>query len=342
MPEISLQIIAKTSDSEAGARLAQAGGTLDASALATLSAVFGSPTAHTPGALDRATTLTGRKIAKDLYRLDLFGDACEDLFTLLREAGSSDNNNSTTTPQFWAYLSHENGYDTYAFNDGAGTWARSVFWEGSSDPAHDQREAEDAWWASMPQAVLALWADDVPAAQARIAAHKARQAVEVDHWRDFLTRHTDRDGLILKLRIKGKKARSALYRRLRAHATPPGADFARLADHLTALRVERLGTDDGARYPDWSQAMKAPAALAQGMVFVEESGNYLYVGFQMDGIKPYLSGECNVSPKGTYVTNLVHYFSLLSDSISGRAIYRVGEQCLANDIVEFNGELYLQ
>lgn len=342
MPEISLQIIAKTSDSEAGARLAQASGTLDASALATLSAVFGSPTVHTPGALDRATTLAGKKIAKDLYRLDLFGDACEDLFTLLREAGSSDNNNSTTTPQFWAYLSHENGYDTYAFNDGAGTWARSVFWEGSSDPAHDQREAEDAWWASMPKPVLALWADDVPAAQARIAAYKERQAVEVDHWSDFLTRHTDRDGLILKLRIKGKKARSALHRKLKAHATPPGADFARLADHLTALRVEHLGADDGARYPDWSQAMKAPAALAQGMVFVEESGNYLYVGFQMDGIKPYLSGECNVSAKGTYVTNLVHYFSLLSDSISGRAIYRVGEQCLANDIVEFNGELYLQ
>ena len=342
MPEISLQIIARTSDSEASARLAQAGGTLDASALATLAAVFGSPAAHTPGALGRATTLTGKKIAKDLYRLDLFGDACEDLLALLREAGSSNNDNNTTTPQFWALLSHEDGCDTYAFNDGAGTWARSVFWEGSSDPAHDQREAEDEWWASMPQAVLALWADDVPAAQARIAAYKERQAVEVDHWSNFLTRHTDRDGLILKLRIKGKKARSALYRKLKAHATPPGADFARLADHLTALRVERMGADDGARYPDWSQAMKAPAALAQGLMFVEESGNYLYVGFQMDGIKPYLSGECNVSPKGTYVTNLVHYFRMVSDSVAGRAIYRVGEQCYTNDIVEFNGQLYLQ
>lgn len=341
MPEISLQIIAKTSGSEAGARLAQAGGTLDASALATLAAVFGSPAVHTPGALDRATTLTGKKIAKDLYQLDLFGDACEDLLALLREAGSS-SNNSNTTPQFWALLSHEDGGDTYAFNDGAGTWARSVFWEGSSDPAHDQREAEDAWWASMPQAVLALWADDVPAAQARIAAYKERQAVEVDHWSNFLTRHTDRDGLILKMRIKGKKARSALYRKLKAHATPPGADFARLADYFTALRVERLGADDGTRYPDWSQAMKAPEALAQGMVFVEESGNYLYVGFQMDGIKPYLSGECNVSPKGTYVTNLVHYFRMVSDSVAGRAIYRVGGQCYANDIVEFNGQLYLQ
>lgn len=180
MPEISLQIIAKTSDSEAAARLAQASGALDASALATLAGVFGSPAVHLPGALDRATTLTGKKIAKDLYQLDLFGDAYEDLLALLRGAGDS-NSSSTTTPQFWALLSHENGCDTYAFNDGAGTWARSVFWEGSSDPAHDQREAEDVWWASMPQPVLARWADDVPAAQARIAAHKARQAVEVDH-----------------------------------------------------------------------------------------------------------------------------------------------------------------
>jgi hypothetical protein len=30
-----------------------------------------------------------------------------------------------------------------------------VFWEGSSDPAEDQKEAEDEWWASMPKPVLA-------------------------------------------------------------------------------------------------------------------------------------------------------------------------------------------
>lgn len=49
-----------------------------------------------------------------------------------------------------------------------------------------------------------------------------------------------------------------------------------------------------------------------------------------------------MSPKGTYAINLVQYFSLLSDSIAGRAIHRVGEQCFANDIVAFDGHLYLQ
>jgi hypothetical protein len=73
-----------------------------------------------------------------------------------------------------------------------------------------------------------------------------------------------------------------------------------------------------------------------------DRGNYLFVGFPMNGIKPYLSGECNVSPKGTYAINLVQYFSLLSDSIAGRAIHRVGEPCFANDIVAFEGHLYLQ
>lgn len=337
MPEISLEIIARTADSEAGARLAQARGNLDAATLAALAGAFVSPAMDAQRAWDTTTTITAQKIAKDLYRLDLFGDACEDVLALLGEAGSS-----ATAVVFWAFLSHESGYDTYAFNDGAGTWARTVFWEGSSDPAEDQKEAEDRWWASMPKPVLALWADDVPTALARIAAYKERQAVEVDHWRKFLTRHIDRDGLILKMRVKNKKARSALYRRLRAYITPPRAEFSRLADHLTALRIGHLGEDDGARYPDWSQTMKAPQALAQGMMFVEESGNYLFLGFQMEGIKPYLSGECNVSPKGNYATNLVHYFSFLSDSISGRAIHRVGGQCFANDIVAFDGHLYLQ
>jgi hypothetical protein len=52
-----------------------------------------------------------------------------------------------------------------------------VFWEASSDPAEDQKEAEDEWWASMPKPVLALGAGDVPQALARIAAHKERQTV---------------------------------------------------------------------------------------------------------------------------------------------------------------------
>ena len=336
MPEISLKVTIKTPDSEAGAWLSQINGTMDAETWAVLARVVGASaraSAHRP--LDSATTIAGKKIAKGLYSLNLFGNACEDVLELLREA-------CNTGLSFWAFMSHENGYDVYAFNDGAGTWSSSVFWEGSSDPAQDRHEAEDEWWASMPKPVLALWADDVPTALTRIAEHNDRRAVEVDHWRTFLTQHADRDGLILKARVKNKKARSALYRRLRACITPPKTDFSRLADYLTQLRITRLGVDDGARYPDWSQQMKAPEALAQGLMFVEESGNYLFIGFQMDGIKPYLSGECNVSPKGIYATNMVHYFSLLSDSISGRAIHRVGEQCFANDIVEFNGHLYLQ
>ncbi len=333
MPEISLKVIIKTPDSDTGAWLGQISETLETGTLAALATAFGGPVGAVNRPLDTAATITGKKISKDLYGLDLFGDACEEVLAVLCEAKSA---------MFWAFMSHENGHDIYAFNDGAGTWSRSVFWEGGSDPAEDKREAEQEWWASMPKPVLAQVANDVPEALVRIAAHKEKMAVEVDHWRHFLNRHIDRDGLILKMRVKNKKARSALYRRLKTHITIPNADFSKLPSHLTELRIGYLGKDDGARYPDWSQTMKAPEALAQGLMFVEESGNYLHVGFQMDNIKPYLSGACNVSPNGNYATNMVHYFQFLSDSISGRAVHRIGDQFVTNDIMEHDVHLFLQ
>ncbi|MES2611924.1 MAG: hypothetical protein V4679_16860, partial [Pseudomonadota bacterium] len=77
--------------------------------------------------------------------------------------------------------------------------------------------------------------------------------------------------------------------------------------------------------------------------FNDGAGTWSRSVFWEDGnIKPYLSGDCNPSPNGNYATNMVHYFRFLSDSISGRAVHRTGDQFVTNDIMEHDGHLHLQ
>ena len=78
------------------------------------------------------------------------------------------------------------------------------------------------------------------------------------------------------------------------------------------------------------------------MMFIEESGNYIYVGFQMANILPYVVYDMNVSGCGNYVTSLARYFEVLSDSVSARAVHKGSGNMVVRDIFSHGGYFYVQ
>lgn len=73
----------------------------------------------------------------------------------------------------------------------------------------------------------------------------------------------------------------------------------------------------------------------------EKISEELY-GLTSSGTPAKMRWPCNASPNGNYATYLTHYFRLFSDSISGRAVHRIGDQFVDPDITGHDGHLCLQ
>lgn len=342
MPEVTMTVVFKSSDKDVKNYLENLNGILSKDTLLNLAKIFQQESLDESiferfdnDEIDSSTTVTFEKKIKDLYRIYIFGDACQEFLDLI-----SDVDNCI----YWAFMSHEYGYDTYSLNDGNGYWSQSVYWEGGSDPEEDKKEAELEWYSTMTKQVMKEFVDEnIESIYEKVKLYKSKPK-EIDPWVIFLTNHVDKDGLILKLRIKTKKKRISLLRQLKPYVKNPcDKEFEKLVLFFKNARSKCFEEPDDVRYPNWSRNRKAPEQLAKGMMFVEVSGNYLYVGFQMnENIRPYVDGELNVCAGGTYVTNMAEYFEIFSDGVSGRAVHRAGQQFIINDIIYHGGFFYVE
>ncbi|CAN7527255.1 hypothetical protein LJR232_003543 [Aquipseudomonas alcaligenes] len=331
MSESSLNIVLKSDNDQLPLLLNALNGTLTTEFLQALQAIFAGAPDHPQPTAFVGLDVQQVKVGKGLYGLHLQGDETEAFMDWLGDLSGL---------VFWALASSETMIDVYATSDGSSYWRTYVDWEGGSDPEEDAREAKLQWWVGMTKPVLRHFDEDADSAIALLKAHQKAKD-EADHWGYFFAHHITREGLILKVRVKDKSMRTAWLRELQRYVKAEEKDFQRLARFFTGERLKCGGGDQTAQFPDWSEQQKAPLELAQGLMFAEEAGNCLYIGFQMDGIKPFIHGDCNSSPKGNYVINLVQYFTALNSLIGGRAIYKTGDKYYMHSVIERDGFLYI-
>lgn len=331
MSESSLNIVLKSDNDQLALLLKGLNGTFTAAFLHGLEATFAGEKGHPPSADFTDLNVHQVKVGKGLYGLHIQGDEAEALMDWL---------GGLPGLAFWALATSETMIDVYASSDGGSYWSAYVDWEGGSDPEEDAREAKLQWWVGMTKPVLRHFEEDADNALALVKAHQKTKS-EADHWGYFFANHITSEGMLLKVRIKDKLARTAWLRELQRYVKAEEKDFQRLAMFLTSERLKWQSCDEAAQFPDWSEQQKAPLELAEGLMFAEEAGNCLYVGFHMDGIAPYIHGDCNTSPQGNYVINLVQYFSALYTLVGGRVFYKKEAQYYACSVVDHDGYLYV-
>lgn len=331
MSESSLTLVLKSDNDQLPLLLKALNGTLTAEFLHALQALFAGAVDHPQPTAFIGLDVQQVKVGKGLYGLNLQGDETEAFMDWL---------GGLSGLVFWALASSETMIDVYATSDGNSYWSGYVDWEGGSDPEEDAREAKLHWWVGMTKPVLRHFDEDADNAIALLKAHQKTKD-EADHWGYFFAHHITREGLILKVRVKDKPTRTAWLRELQRYVKAEEKDFQRLASFFTNERLKNGCGDQTAQFPDWTEQHKAPLELAQGLMFAEEAGNCLYIGFQMDGIEPFIDGECNVSSCGTYVINLVPYFTAFNSLICCRAIYKTDGKYYMRGIIESGGYLYV-
>ncbi|MFE1815151.1 hypothetical protein [Metapseudomonas otitidis] len=331
MSESSLNIVLKSDSDQLALLLKGLNGTLTSEFLQGLEATFAGDQGHPQPAVFTNLNVQQVKVGKGLYGLHIQGDEAEALMGWL---------GGLPGLAFWALATSETMIDVYASSDGISYWSTYVAWEGGSDPEEDAREAKLQWWSGMTKPVLRHFDEDADSALALLKAHQKTKA-EADHWGYFFANHITSEGMLLKVRIKDKLVRTAWLRELQRYVKAEEKDFQRLATYFTNERLKWQGGDETAQFPDWSEQQKAPLELANGLMFAEEAGNCLYVGFHMDGITPYIHGDCNSSPRGNYVINLVQYFTALYSLVDGRVFYKNEAHYFSRSVVDHDGYLYV-
>ncbi len=268
----------------------------------------------------------------DFLCLSLWGEEWFDVCRLLQQVEGLAS---------WSVVSNENGYDTYRGMSALGNLNGTVAWDGSSDPEGDEREMHLRWHATMPDEAIAFFVKPKELKKVLKEVNAYRQATtgKVTQWAHFRSQFGHRDGMVLKLRMKGKRARTALRQALDAYIAAPGDEA---FDSLAAYMNAAMGEDAvQPRYPNIHPDYPGPREVAEGLCFTGEDGNDLYVGFSVDNIERFSSTDCNASgpPTWPHIANLALFYVDLADSLKGNVYFADGTDRL--HLIVHDGYIFL-
>lgn len=338
MTDINLQIIIKSNDNDVRNKIVNLSGIFSESKLMSLFEIFGiteipkTIASKIDGYLGYKSSVDVGLKGKGLIEIRVSGFDCELILDSVSEISNC---------TFWAFLSHDAGvYDIYAMNDGMGYWSRGVGSDGGDDPEGDRREASLFWYSSMPKPVVKMFcvedSDDIYQESREYIKEQSNKQARKIFWKKAA--ELDNDVLLLILRVRKKAVRSKLFRSLvRFLSNKTEYEYHRLSDLFNGAKKDWLrrftknewtSELEKTLFPHWDNKWHSPKNLVDGLMYVVEEGDYLYVGFEIsDDITKFIDSDiCFDGFQGLHVASIMEYFHLFADGISAVAAHMLGNK----------------
>lgn len=354
MTDINLHMIIKSKDEDVRNKIESLSGIFSERKLISLFDIFGineipeALTSKIDGYIGFESSIDVGLRGRGLIEITVSGFDCELILDSFSEIPNC---------TFWAFLSHDAGiFDIYAMNDGMGYWSRGVGSDGGDDPESDRREARLFWFSSMPKPAIKIFCvedSDGVYEESRefIKEHSNKQARKI-FWNKAA--ELDNDVLLLIVRVRKKVVRSKLFRSLvRFLNNKTKYEYERLSDLFNGAKKDWLGrfsknewTSEMEKtlFPHWDNKWHSPEGMVDGLMYVVEEGEHLYVGFEIsDDITTFIDSDvCFDGFQGLHVASIMEYFYLFADEVSAVAAHMLGnKKCYKYNINHAIDDVYV-